>query len=111
MLSNTDLTLYRREYDPSTRLDIWEREYIPSAWWFESQASSVDADGMHSADVYTIRIPDISIKLKKEDYLVKGKVDLDMKVPSDLAGFTHCKVIAANYNTFGENPHIKVVGS
>ena len=62
-------------------------------------------------NVYTIRIPDISIVLKKDDYVVKGDCCVEMETVKDLEGLEKTKVTSVNYNMFGDNPHIKVVGA
>lgn len=110
MITNTDITIYRREYDQESRLDIWTSTYVPKAWWFESQKSSVTTDGLKVADVTTIRIPDTSVIVKKDDYIVKGNCDVEMATIKDLEGLEKVRVTSVNYNTFGGNPHIKVVG-
>ena len=111
MLTNTDITIYNREYDPATRLDTWTRVYVPEAWWYKNEKSSITTDGLKQADVYTIRIPDTSIVLKKDDYIVKGKCDVEMQTVKDLDGFEKTRITSVNYNTFGDNPHIKAVGA
>lgn len=110
VITNADVTVYRKAYDPKTRLDSWEREYVPAAWWYKSEQSSVDADGMHRADTITIRIPDLSVKVAKEDMIVRGKCELDITTPKDLEGLEYCKVMSANYNNFGDTPHIRIGG-
>lgn len=111
MLTNTDITIYRRKYNPSTRLDEWERSYIPAAWWHKAEQSSVTTDGLKTADVYTVRIPGTDVKLQKGDIIVKGDCPVQMQTVKDLEGTEHCKVTSANYNTFGDNPHIKAGGA
>ena len=110
MLTNTDATLYRRAYDPSTRLDEWKRVYLPAVWWHEEEQSSITTEGRKTADVYTVRITDLSVQVKKDDYLVCGNCSIPMRTAKDLAGTDHFKVSGANYNRFGGNPHIKVTG-
>lgn len=111
MLTNTDITIYNREYDPETRLDSWRRVYVPEAWWYKNEKASITTDGLKSADVYTIRIPDTSITLKKDDYIVKGNCNVAMETVKDLDGLEKARVTSVNYNTFGGNPHIKAVGA
>lgn len=84
--------------------------YIPEAWWFKKEQSTITTDGRKNADVYTIRIPNTNIALKKDDYIVKGKCRVKMQTVKDLEGLEKVRITSANYNTFGENPHIKVVG-
>lgn len=31
MITNTDITIYNRVYDPDTRLDAWKRKYVEKA--------------------------------------------------------------------------------
>lgn len=111
MLTNTDITIYNREYDPETRLDSWKRVYVPEAWWYKNEKASITTNGLKSADVYTIRIPDTSITLKKDDYIVKGNSNVAMETVKDLDGLEKTRVTSVNYNTFGGNPHIKAVGA
>lgn len=111
MLTNTDITIYNREYDPETRLDSWRRVYVPEAWWYKNEKASITTDGLKSADVYTIRIPDTSIVLKKDDYVVRGNCCVDMRTVKDLEGLEKARITSVNYNTFGGNPHIKAMGA
>lgn len=110
MLTNTDATIYHRQYDPETRLDQWEREYIPEVWWYKNEKSQITTDGLKQADAYAVRIPDTSVEIKKDDYLVKGDCKVDMQTIKDLDGLDKTRITSANYNTFGGNTHIKVVG-
>ncbi|CDC47011.1 uncharacterized protein BN652_01639 [Firmicutes bacterium CAG:424] len=110
MLTNTDITIYNRIYDPKTRLDTWKQFYVPEAWWFKKEQSSITTDGRKNADVYTIRIPDTSVTLKKDDYVVKGMCAAKMETVKDLEGLEKARITSVNYNTFGGNPHIKAVG-
>lgn len=111
MLTNTDITIYNREYDPESGLDVWNRVYVPEAWWYKNEKASITTDGLKSADVYTIRIPDTRIALKKDDYIVRGNCHVEMETVKDLEGLEKTKVTSVNYNTFGGNPHIKAVGA
>lgn len=110
MLTNTDITIYNRTYDPASRLDTWKRVYVPAAWWFKNEQSSITSDGRKSTDVYTIRIPDTSIALKKDDYIVKGNCEIDIETVEDLKNMENTRITSVNYNMFGGNPHIKAVG-
>lgn len=110
MITNTDITVYRRKYDSAEDHDKWIREYVPEAWWFKKEESTITKDGRMSKDVITIRIPDVLVQVKKDDYIVKGMCDIAMDTVKDLAGLESVRVTSANYNTFGGNTHIKVVG-
>lgn len=110
MLTNTDITIFHRVYDQKTRLDSWKIIYVPEAWWFKKEQSTITADGRKNADVYTIRIPNTNIALEKDDYIVKGICRVKMQTVKDLEGLERARITSVNYNTFGGNPHIKVVG-
>lgn len=110
MLTNTDATLYHRVYDPDSRTDSWERVYIPEVWWHEESKSNVTSEGLQVADAYTIRIPDVSVKIKKDDYLIKGNYEKEIKTVKDFPDCEKCRVVGAKYNRFGDSPHVKVVG-
>lgn len=111
MLTNTDITIYHREYDSSAGFDTWKRVYVPEAWWYKNEKASITTEGLKQADVYTIRIPDTSVALKKDDYIVKGKCDVVMQTVKDLEGLEKTRITSVNCNTFGGNPHIKAVGA
>ena len=57
MLENADITIYNKLYNPQTRLYEWRRTQIPHVNWFGKQAASLSADGLMTADLYTVRIP------------------------------------------------------
>lgn len=111
MLTNTDITIYHREYDSSAGFDTWKRVYVSEAWWYKNEKSSITTDGLKQADVYTIRIPDTSIVLKKDDYIVRGNCHVEMETVKDLEGLEKTRITSVNCNTFGGNPHIKAVGA
>ena len=110
MLTNTDITIYNREYDPETRLDRWIRVYVPKRGGIKMR-KRLAPQMSKSADVYTIRIPDTRIALKKDDYVVRGNCCVDMQTVKDLEGLEKARITSVNYNTFGGNPHIKAVGA
>ncbi len=114
MITNTDATLYHRIRGKSSEGDSWQKVYLPAVWWYENISSSITKNGMKVANgatnVLTVRIPDVSVEIQKEDYLVKGNCEVEIDTVKSLSGIPHCCVNGVNYNTFGSNPHIKVVG-
>lgn len=110
MITNTDITIYSRKYNPVTQMDEWEREYVSDAWWFKEETISTSKEEIKSTARYVVRIPNINILLKKEDYIVKGKSNIEIETVKDLHDTENLKVISLKYNTFGDSPHIKVVG-
>lgn len=110
MLTNTGITIYNRNYSKAFGHDEWEKIYIPKAWWFKEEKSTLTAEGRINADVYTIRIPGTDAVIKKDDYIVRGNCNIKMETVKDLENVEKVRVTSVNYNTFGDNPHIKVVG-
>lgn len=111
MLINSDCTIYSRIRDPSSGLSMWERQYVEKCWWFVETKSTVTTEGLKSADVLKARIYDLEVKVKKDDILVKGDCQIEIETVKDLVGYEYFKSVTVNYNTFGDSPHIKVVGA
>ena len=111
MLTNTDITIYNRIYNHHTGLDTWKKTYVPEAWWFYDAKSTVTTGGTKNTGNCIIRIPDISVVVKRDDYIVKGDCSIEMVTVKDLQKLEYIKVLGANCNTFGGSQHIKVVGA
>ena len=111
MLINSDCTVYNRIRVAGSSEFQWKRQYIPQCWWFVETKSNVTTEGLKSADVLKLRIPDLTVSVKKDDILVKGNCAVEMQTMKDLAGYEYFKAVTANYNQFGDSPHIKVVGA
>lgn len=109
MITNSDCTIYSRIRSDDG--DTWKRTYIPEIWWYEDTKSSITTDGMKSGNVLTVRIPDTSVSVKKDDVIIKGRCPVEIRSVKDLHEYEYYKVIKANYNLVGSNPHIKVVGA
>ena len=111
MLTNSDCTIYSRIRSAGSSEFQWERQYVEKSWWFVETKSNITAEGLKSADILKLRIPDLSVKVKKDDILVKGNCTIEPKTVKDLAGIEYFKATTVNYNCFGDNHHIKVVGA
>lgn len=110
MISNTDLTILHREYDIDTGYDKWIKTYISNAWWFENSGSTISSQGQNANDTFTVRIERTDLLIEKGDLLVRGKVDIEVNLVSDLKNYDYFKVTGVNVNSFGGTPHTKVVG-
>lgn len=108
MLTNTDMTIYHRVHENGA--DTWQRQYVEEAWYHKSSASTVGENGLLMADKHTARIPDLTYTVAKDDYIVAGKGPQNIQTVRDLEGLKYFRVLGANYNDYGFNPHIKVVG-
>ena len=111
MVTNSDCTIYRRIRTAESSESKWKRQYVKNCWWFVETKSAITDGGLKSADVLKLRIPDLSVEVKKDDILVKGNCTIEIQTVKDLDGMEYFKVTTANYNRFGDSPHIKVVGT
>lgn len=111
MVTNRDATLYHRIRD--NKEDSWQRVYLPEVWWYENAKAGLTTNGLKRSNTeaagLTARIPNTSIAVRKGDYIVKGACDININTVKDLKADRYC-ITGVNYNTFGMNPHIKVVG-
>ena len=99
MITNADCTIYSRYGE------LWKKQYIPECWWFKETKSSITTEGLKSADVLNVRIPDLSYEVDKDDIIVKGNLALEIQTVKDLKGIEYFKVTTVNRNDFG-CPHI-----
>lgn len=133
MLTNADITIYNQKINPSTKLTEYIRTQIRNVHWYSDQKTSVDQAGVHSADVYKIRIPAESVEdiqfidcsewrrledrtgywtIQNGDMIVKGLVDDDIKQASDLLKkYPYvARVNSISDNRRGGNPHFRIGG-
>lgn len=111
MLINSDCTIYHRIRPAGSSEFQWEKQYVRECWWFVETKSGVTTEGLKSADVLKLRIPDLSVKVEKGDIIVKGNCTVEMQTVKDLKDTEYFTATSANYNQFGDSPHIKVVGA
>lgn len=134
MITNADITLYNYYYDKDTRLDRWHRIIIRGVHFYVDHKVSVGDNGLNSADVYKIRIPEdakfldeyvqedewavlgsnIAGKwtLQHDDIVVLGGCEMDIDRPAELKGTgkKYCKITSWADNRFGALPHWRIGG-
>ena len=77
MRENADITLYHKEYDPATRLDVWKRTQYKAVSWYGRQAATVGDSGLNTADAYTVRIYTGAVAtVSIGDIVVRGLFDI-----------------------------------
>lgn len=105
MLTNADITLYNQKINPKTKLTEYIPVQIPNVCWYANQKTEVDRNGVHSANIYKVRIPVESVDdmhyveqenwntlediigywtIQNGDIIVKGLVDDKISAASDL---------------------------
>lgn len=115
MIVNSELTVYHKILDESTRLEKWVRYNYNHVWWFGGHGSSLNK-GYEKANDVQIRIPyylnenaDIS-HFAVGDIILQGKIEKEIKTQSDLSEYDIYNITSINNNTFGREPHIHLGG-
>lgn len=133
MIANADITLYNHHYNKDTRLDDWQRTVIYGVHFYVDNKVNLGDEGLNSADVYKIRIPEDAEcnraylpedkyaaaddteaywTLQNGDYVVRGECLLDIEKPSDIKQVRtqYCKITSWSDNRFGGLPHWRIGG-
>lgn len=113
MITNSELTVYHKELDESTRLEKWTRFNYENIWWFGGKGSSINK-GYENANDVDIRIPynlnenvDIN-NFAIGDIVYRGKLKKDIVKQSDVSNAYN--ITSINDNTFGSEPHVHLGG-
>lgn len=134
MITNADMTIYSQKIDPKTKFAIYIPTQIQNVYWYTDQRMEVDQNGVHSACVYKVRIPEESVShlnytdfltwnslddangywtIQKGDIVVKGLVDDEISAASDLFK-KYSQVFRINTysdNRIGGLPHFRIGGT
>jgi len=114
MITNTDITIYHKGIDETTRLETWTRFYYKDCWWF-GQDGSVIRDGYQVNNRVAVRIPyetneNLNISnFSVGDIICMGNVKIAIEQQSDVDGAYN--ITSITNSTFGNNPHIHLGGS
>lgn len=90
MITESDITLYKRSFDKSTRLDRWVRVQIQNVHWEESKGINIEKTGLENADKIKVFIPFTSLvgaltsDINPGDYVVKGLIEDEIGSTSEL---------------------------
>lgn len=114
MITNSNLTIYHKVYDETTRLEKWKKYNYYKVWWFGGKGSSVNK-GYDNANDVEIRIPymlnNINVaNIQIGDILVKGDIATDITTQQDLVDYEIYNITSINDNDFGNNPHLHIGG-
>lgn len=135
-LCEETVTVFNKKLDPDKGWDVYIPTVIRGVSWYCEIASSVDANGLHAANRFTIRIPvdaDFSGKeyvdpityesdgitagiftLANGDIIVRAEVDDSSLTPANLKEMysDYCTILGVTDNRRAPNAkHFKVVGS
>lgn len=132
MITNADITIYNKKYDPKIRGDTWHRAVLKGVHLYCEHKVQLLATGLVNADLYKIRVPldvetdkqyvppgeyrvagDVSgmWTIQKGDYIVRG-IGPDVSSPVELQKLIidTCKVTAWSDNRRGGLPHWRIEG-
>lgn len=115
MITNSEMTLYHKEFDETKRLEKWTRYNYDKVWWFGGKGANTQK-GYENANDVQIRIPyilntNLDIKnISIGDIVCKGNIELEIQKQSDLDGIETYNITAINNNTFGNEQHIHIGG-
>lgn len=56
MITNTELTVYHKTFNQTTRLEEWTRYNYSKVWWFGGKGANINK-GYENANDVDIRIP------------------------------------------------------
>lgn len=102
MLTNADITIYHKSYNPETRLDEWQAAQFSGVNWYGRQTVTVGDSGLNAADSYIVRIPTTEIiEVSNSDIVVKGLVNDVITSPSDLKNYLYFVVTSVGDNRRG----------
>lgn len=132
MLTNADITIYNKKYDPNTRNDTWHRTVLGGVHFYCEHKVQLLAAGLANADLYKIRVPlhvrtdrqyapqaeyqaagDVSglWTIQKGDYVVHGTgPEVASLGELQKTGLEICKVTAWSDNRRGGLPHWRIEG-
>lgn len=126
MITNSDITIYNRIYDPATRLETWKRTVIKDVNFYVDKRVT-QKDGQDAASVYKVRIPEESPDamyvpsgqyngtentwtLRNGDYVVQGIREQEIQKPSDLVGEHVFCITSWADNRRGDLQHWRIGG-
>jgi hypothetical protein len=113
MITNSNITVYHKGLDATTRLETWTRYNYNNVWFFGGKGAGLNK-GYDNANDVQIRIPygnglDIA-NFSIGDIVVQGTLDIDIETQDELDNYLFYNITSINDNNFGNNPHIHIGG-
>jgi len=114
MICNSQITIYHKELDATTRLEKWIRHNYDKVWFFGGKGAGINK-GYDNANNVQVRIPydtnNVNINdLAIGDIIVEGKLTTNITTQQDLNNYLVYNITSINDNKFGNNPHIHLGG-
>ena len=94
--------------------DTYTCTEINNASWFSKVAVTLEGEGVRSADLVKIRVPEENLPsgttIRNGDYIVRGTISGTITKQSDLKNYERVTVISVGDNRRGELKHWAVTG-
>lgn len=100
---NTDMTVYRKSYNTTTKLNEWTKEYYDEVVWTGGKGASLDKGILEANDI-TVRVPVDKNDFTVGDVIIRGSGD-DINVLTDLTDYYTVNSVIDN-SFYSSNPHI-----
>lgn len=114
MISNSNVTIYHKTFNKTSRLEEWTRYNYSNIWFFGGKSATVNK-GYDPNNRVEIRIPltesiDTS-NFSIGDIIVKGTLDIDINTQQDLKSYDVYNITSIKINGFGRSPHLHIGGN
>ena len=115
MITNSQVTIYHKSLDKTTRMPKWTRYNYNNVWFFGGKGAGV-YKGYDNANDVDVRIPyDQNANLSIDnfsigDIIVQGKLEINIENQQELNSYLIYNITSINNNNFGNNPHIHLGG-
>ena len=113
MITNTEITIFHKGIDKTTRLETWTRYYYPDCWCFDVNGSMI-RDGYEVNNSIDVRIPyETNENLNLDnfsigDIICKGNIQKTITSQSELSEAYN--ITSITNSTYGNNKHIHLRG-
>lgn len=88
MITNADITIFHKGYDPATRLNTWGSKYFANVSMQNDTKVNVLGDGLKSANIVKVRIPTTeNIDIANGDKVVLGNASVLSEKAYTVIGF------------------------
>ena len=115
MITNSSVTIYHKGFNPSTKLETWERHNYTKVWFFGGKGAGINK-GYDNANDVQVRIPyeqnaGLNINdLAIGDIIAEGTLTTDIETQEDLRDQLIYNITSINNNNFGNSQHIHIGG-
>ena len=116
MITNSELTIYHKTFNSTTRLENWIRYNYSNVWWYGGKGASTNK-GYTDANDVVIRIPynqNTNLNINNfgiGDIICKGNLNISAEdvIGQDRA-VEHYNITSITNNLTGSEPHIHIEG-